>query len=77
MLKKIETCIAESEYYQIYDLIEFLVVIIVDQNFSRCVNLLFEEELVGYRIIDKTIVPITNQIEIDSIEASINTCPYS
>lgn len=45
-------------------------------NFQKKINTIFEEEFVGYRIIDSKITSITDDIEINSIEEVLNKNPY-
>lgn len=72
-----------SEWYQIYDLLEYLLskydnhafVSCVDytkENFIIKINQIFEEERSGYRIIDNLVTPIIDNNEISSIEEAIS-----
>lgn len=67
-----------GEWYESYDLLEFLVDIesdsfeIENESFKNFCNDILEKEFSGYRFIDYKISPITNEIEINEIENSIN-----
>lgn len=67
-----------GEWYESYDLLEFLVDIesdsfeIENESFKNFCNDILEKEFSGYRFIDYKISPVTNEIEINEIENSIN-----
>jgi len=82
----------KSQWYEIYDFIEYLSLLYSNYyrlhndiqcrietriDFCGLFNLIFEQELSGYRIIDKQIVPITSDVEIESINMALtNTDKY-
>lgn len=45
------------------------------EGFEKIINIIFEEEYVGYRIINSIITPITNEIELSSIKKTLKS-PY-
>lgn len=62
-------------WYEIYDFIEFTAINIPDplvSDFISFSNNVLERELSAYRLIDKKIVEISSQAEIDSIEQAIS-----
>lgn len=61
------------EWYEKYDLIEFLSTIssIVHIDFVEKVNSNLKQELAGYSIIDNKITPIISECEIQSIESTL------
>jgi hypothetical protein len=66
----------EAEWYDVYDLIEFITDI--DENYLKDdlinrFNKAFEKEISGYRIINSKIAQITSENEILEIEEAINT----
>lgn len=67
----------EAEWYEVYDLIEFLIIFESSTNksyFTKQCNFALEKEIAGYRIINEKIVQITSEEEILAIEeATINT----
>jgi hypothetical protein len=72
----------ETEWFEIYDFIEFLCDIELktdlDLQFPYYCNLDLKKELSGYRVINNKIVQITKEEEIESIEeALINTDKWS
>lgn len=81
MFNIINDTIYEDDYDSVLTLFEFLLNKFenIDQfnqiPVKDCANSIFEKEFVGYRYINKKIVPITDDTEIDSIEAAINV-PY-
>jgi hypothetical protein len=64
------------EWYNVYDLVEFLTQIKYSNvdipKFIRTVNILLEREFSGYRFIDGVIAPISNEVEIKEIQEAIN-----
>lgn len=80
-LMEMENRYIKSEWYQVYDLIEFLIehvshVFDLD-DFVAVINRVLEQEFSGYRIISSLVTPITNQSEIDSIDESIESTSIS
>lgn len=74
--KRIEILFSEMKWYQIYDFIEFVAQNfeygpVVDRFKTEC-NRILERELSAYRFVDKTLVRINSQQEMDSIENAIN-----
>ncbi len=63
-----------TPWYKVYDLIEYIWSVMARNRVATASNLLnaeFEKELCGYRIINGIITPITDTIEISSIESAI------
>lgn len=67
----------EAKWYEVYDLIEFLLIFESTANrsyFTKKCNLALVKEVAGYRIINEKIVQITSEDEIQAIEeATLNT----
>lgn len=74
----------ESNWYTIYDLLEFIIkmytsyssfekyIITPQEQVITKINIILEEERSGYRIIDNLVTPIIDKNEIISIEEAIN-----
>jgi len=83
-LFEIYETIQKDEYDAVLTVIEFLVQIIDGDGYARCrfenkhytatqiYNDVFEREYVGYRIIDRHIVPITDSIEIEAVSDALS-----
>lgn len=75
--EKLERTILNSkEWYIIYDFIEKYLSICDKEKASRMQNTfnrILEEEVSAYRIIDGKVVPITNKVELSTIEEAINS----
>ena len=73
---KIREWFMKWEWYQVYDFIEFLANNSDDAFdsilFTEFCNDILENELSAYRFVDNQITKITDEIEIDEIEKSIN-----
>jgi uncharacterized FlaG/YvyC family protein len=65
----------QLQWFEIYDLIEYLYNIKQYQNFHTKINKVLEEEISGYRFIDDLIAPIISEVEIQSIEDTLR-CEY-
>ena len=65
----------ETEWFEIYDLLEFLCYIELNNNlilnFAKYCNKELEKEISGYRIINNKVIQITKEEEIESIEEAI------
>lgn len=62
-------CLLHSNYYRLHSDIKYRIEIRTD--ICGLFNKIFEQELSGYRIIDNQIVPITSDIEIESINMAL------
>lgn len=73
--RKIESHILEGKWYQVYDLIEFFIQKYPYQKntvaLTQCLNKVFQEENVGYRIIANQVVPIFDKGEVKEIEDAL------
>jgi len=73
-INKLKTYIFETEWYNIYDLIEFIIdknTIYEDNFLISDFNLIFQKHLSAYRIVNWIITEVTSENEIKSIEKSI------
>jgi len=64
----------KGEWWEVYDLIEFLVKTVPDgwrEPLKEILNRFLEEENAGYRIVDDEVVEITDQTEIKTIETAL------
>ncbi|MBP6237170.1 MAG: hypothetical protein KA536_13580 [Saprospiraceae bacterium] len=62
-----------ANWYEIYDLIEFIIQSInVDDSLVKKFNRVLELELSGYRIISRLVTPITSKDEINEINEGLN-----
>jgi hypothetical protein len=67
---------SNTEWYEVYDLLEFVAQAASNpgsSSFINCCNEVLEKELSGYRFIGKQIVPITNETEIGEIEEALQS----
>lgn len=73
----VEYFFSSGAWNEIMDCIEFVYKnffsVINSQKYRSGVNQIFEENLVGYRLVNGFVVPITNQTEIDEIMDAVNT----
>ena len=70
-----------AKWYEIYDFLEFIIRIsdsYISEKFCKMLNRFLEIELSGYRIIQKIVTPIVDDLEIDAIsEASVSSDKFS
>lgn len=66
-----------SEWFEVYDLIEFFVKYYnpqrMRQSFTKQCNSILEQERSGYRFVGDTITPITSEVEITDIEKALDS----
>lgn len=66
----------ELEWYEVYDLIEFLINNVRDSSaqsdFVAAVSKILEEERAPYKLLDGRITPLTSEIEVTEIERALN-----
>jgi len=66
----------EGEWWQTYDLLEFLLKVIEDDwalHLKEICNSFLEAENAAYRIVDNEILEITDAIEVEAIETALET----
>jgi len=72
---QLKETIFRLEWFEIYNMIEYLLNYIDDSGKTdrdiTMLNKVLEEEYSAYRIIDKKVMPISNEAEIESIENSL------
>lgn len=77
LIDKMHHLFTNSEWYFIYDFIEFILNISEDeffiQDFTRNINFYLEKEFSAYRVVDNKVVQITDKTEIEAIESAMNT----
>lgn len=78
-VKRLEQVWENSEWYCEFDIIETILETKIDVTYSddeipipQLFNTIFEEEKSGYRIIDNMIIAITDPVELEEIEESLN-----
>lgn len=82
--KLIKDHFLDAEWNKVLDIIEFLYIPIkkfeysmnAKYNYEDQINLIFDNNNVGYRFLNKIITPIFNQNELESIEQVINNEKY-
>lgn len=74
LLTTIKKYIYEAKWYNVFDLLEALLDYTSDFyqfDLSQYINAAFEKYGVGYRVIDELITPISDEVEIESIEGAL------
>ena len=77
ILQFIRSYFFESEWYDVYNFLEYVLSSRKDDNLIKGINKILEIELSGYRFIDSHFVPITDEIEIKAIQNAIAEGPFS
>lgn len=76
VFEMINNTLLYDEYDSVLTLVEFICNKFCDAShcdYSKDFNTIFQQEYVGYRFVNRIIVPITDENEINSIEEAINT----
>ena len=71
--EEIERLYKKSEWYKIYDLMEYIGLKIKNKSYQDEINKKLERNKSAYRLVNNNVCPITNQTEIDSISQSSST----
>jgi hypothetical protein len=72
LLKLVSHEFLDGQWFRVYDLIEFFYSVIVDTaSFAKAINRVLEAEKSGYRLLEGKIVPITDQAQLDELEAAV------
>ncbi len=70
----------KSEWYEVYDLIEFIISIqsneMTKNKIIKSINNLLEKEFAGYRIINEKVVPIANELEFNEVTAVLEKTKF-
>jgi hypothetical protein len=66
----------ESEWYEVYDFLEFVLRLEKPDQLSAALNNILERELAGYRFVSGAFVPVTDPQEIESIEQALDSGPF-
>jgi len=84
LVEIIENTILKDKYNKIFDLLEYTTIlfeatihcygnnVLRRDNYYTLYNNLFESEYIGYRFLDRCIVPITDPIEVQSIKQAFS-----
>ncbi|MCL2574948.1 MAG: hypothetical protein FWE33_00810 [Defluviitaleaceae bacterium] len=80
VLGQVYSDINNGEYHTVLTIIEFISNEFIDncyplKELRSYFNITFEKEFAGYRFVNKEIVPITDEIEVNEIETASNS-PY-
>ena len=76
--ERMKAVIENAEYNEVLDLIQYTLNWLENRNeigkgaFYKCYNLLLEKEYVGYRFIDGKLTPISDKLEIETLEQAMN-----
>lgn len=66
----------KDEWFEVYDFMEFLINSIYHKTFVekyiKIVNKILEKQFSAYRIVNNLIAPISNQLEFEEVEDSLN-----
>lgn len=70
------------EWYEVYDLVEFFSEALADvptarDKFAEYVNATLKSRGAGYRLIGDTIVPVTDENSLESIQSALTSAPSS
>ena len=64
-----------SEWYEVYDIIEFVLQMQTDEYFKReltqSLNGVLEREFSAFRVIDDKVAPVSNQLEFDELNNAL------
>lgn len=79
ILGEIRKFFFSCEWYQIYDLLEWIVSYLEDagRKYADLFNIILDRELAGYRFVDGKIVDITDKQEIEMLEQALDDSKFS
>lgn len=76
-LKIIRTKYFDYEWYQVFDFIEFILSYFKERiDIAIYLNLILEQELAGYRIIEGKVIPITDEQEIAMLDEALKDTQF-
>ena len=76
IIKQIRNYFFTCEWFGVYDFLEFVIEYSENINFTRALNHILERELSGYRLIDSSFVPVTDEIEVEAIQSALTDGPF-
>lgn len=71
--RKIELKYKKLQWYEVYDLIEFVYTEIEDKNYEKEINFKLERNNSAYRMVKGIVIPITNELELLEIKQAAST----
>ena len=75
LFERLKNLIFDGPWHRVYDLVEFIAANDSHRDrasqFTQIVNMILEREMSAYRFIGELIVPTTDQMEVDEIEAAL------
>ncbi|MEM9486353.1 MAG: hypothetical protein AAGA83_21970 [Cyanobacteria bacterium P01_F01_bin.116] len=78
LLKIIRDYYFECPWYEVYDFLEYVLLTDPDKTqLVDTVNIVLENELSGYRFVESAFVPITNEVEVESVQKALTEGPFS
>ena len=80
ILKEIRGHFFDSEWYEVYDFLEFVVGYYqphTKQSLAEVLNLILERELSGYRLVSGHLTDITNAQEIEMLETALEDSQFA
>ena len=79
LLERIRDMVFRGSWYELYNYFEFILTIYSDNEKSQFVkemNVIFERELVGYRIINYKVTQLTSQSEVDEVNHGLENTSF-
>ncbi len=77
ILKQIRGYFFGAEWYVIYEFLEYILSSQNDPKLTNGINKILERELSGYRFIESTFIPVTDEVEIEAIQKAVSEGPFS
>jgi len=77
ILKDIRSYYFESDWYEVYDFLEYVLISERNNKLIERINHILERELSGYRFIESAFVPVTDEVEVDAVQKALTEGPFS
>lgn len=78
ILQQIRDYFFEAPWYEVYDFLEYI--LLTEANalqLTAVVNYILKSELAGYRFIESAFVPITDEVEVESVQNALTEVPFN
>jgi hypothetical protein len=76
VLENIQSFFFESQWFEVYDFIEFVAGYYDNKELSEALNQILERELAGFRLISGSVAPVTAKEEVEAVKEAIEDIRY-
>ena len=77
ILSEIRDYFFKVKWYEVYDFMQFVLETEKSTFITKSTNKILKREFSGYRFIENSLVSVTDEVEIKSLEETLNSAPFT